>query len=124
LETKAAASTSRWTGKGVSIDSSKVEEEGRFGGKWVLKTNTDFSTETVALNYKELWQVEHTSRDMKCALETRPVYHRRSETIRGHVFRSFLALMLKKELYRRLVARAIALSGRTSPKTSKPSTIQ
>lgn len=36
---------------------------------------------------------------MKSVLETRPVFHRRDETIRGHVFCSFLALLLKKELY-------------------------
>ena len=46
--------------------------------------------------------VEHTFRNMKSVLETRPVYHRQDETIRGHVFCSFLALMLRKELYRRL----------------------
>ena len=46
--------------------------------------------------------VEHTFRSMKSVLETRPVYHRLDETIRGHVFCSFLALMLKKELYRRM----------------------
>ncbi len=34
--------------------------------------------------------------------ETRPVFHQRDDTIRGHVFRSFLALMLRKELLRRL----------------------
>lgn len=31
-------------------------------------------------------------------LETRPIYHKRDETIRGHVFCSFLALSLKKRL--------------------------
>jgi len=86
----------------ATIDREKVEEEARFDGKWVLRTNTRFSARNVALKYKELWQVEHTFRSMKSVLETRPVYHRRDETIRGHVFCSFLALMLKKELYRRL----------------------
>jgi transposase len=86
----------------ATIDRKKVEEEARFDGKWVLKTNTRLSAKNVALKYKELWQVEHTFRDMKSVLETRPVYHRLDETIRGHVFCSFLALMLKKELYRRL----------------------
>lgn len=84
------------------IDREKVEQEARFDGKWVLRTNTRFPAKNVALKYKELWQVEHTFRDMKSVLETRPVYHRQDETIRGHVFCSFLALMLKKELYRRL----------------------
>jgi len=35
-------------------------------------------------------------------LETRPIYHQRDETIRGHVFCSFLALVLRKELHSRL----------------------
>ncbi len=86
----------------VSIDMQKVKEEARFDGKWVLKTNTNFPAEKVALKYKELWQVEHAFRDMKSVLDTRPIYHQRDDTIRGHVFCSFLSLVLRKELYRRL----------------------
>lgn len=86
----------------VNIDQDKVDYETRFDGKWVLITNTDFSAETVALKYKELWQVEQVFRDVKSVLETRPVYHQRDENIRGHVFCSFLALVLRKELDRRL----------------------
>ena len=86
----------------ATIDREKVEQEARFDGKWVLRTNTRLSAKNVALKYKELWQVEHAFRNMKSILETRPIYHRLDETIRGHVFCSFLALMLRKELYRRL----------------------
>jgi hypothetical protein len=32
----------------------------------------------------------------------RPIYHKRDETIRGHVFCSFLALLLKQELESRI----------------------
>jgi len=39
---------------------------------------------------------------MKSPLETRPIYHRIDETICGHVFCSFLALVLLKELESRL----------------------
>lgn len=88
----------------VSIDYLKAEKEARFDGKWVLRTNTKLSAEKVALKYKELWQVEQVFRDAKSLLQTRPVYHHRDDTIRGHVFCSFLALVLKKELYRRLEA--------------------
>jgi hypothetical protein len=35
-------------------------------------------------------------------LQTRPIYHRCDETIRGHVFCSFLALVLRQELQTRL----------------------
>ncbi|MHC4184226.1 MAG: IS1634 family transposase [Planctomycetota bacterium] len=86
----------------VKIDLEKVKNESRFDGKWVLKTNTSLSAEQVALKYKELWQVERVFRDVKTILETRPVFHKCDDTIRGHVFCSFLALVLRKELERRL----------------------
>jgi transposase len=86
----------------VRIDQDKVEYDSRFDGKWVLITNTGFSADMVALKYEELWQVEQVFRDVKSVLETRPVYHQRDENIRGHVFCSFLALVLRKELDRRL----------------------
>lgn len=86
----------------VRINQDKIERESRFDGKWVLITNTNLLAEQVALKYKELWQVEQVFRDVKSVLETRPVYHQKDENIRGHVFCSFLALALRKELDRRL----------------------
>lgn len=86
------------------IDMDKVKYESRFDGKWVLTTNTDLPAEKIALKYKELWQVERVFRDVKTMLHTRPVYHQKDENIRGHVFCSFLALVLRKELERRLNA--------------------
>ena len=41
---------------------------------------------------------------VKTLLETRPIFHKCDETIRGHVFCSFLALLLRKELQDRLEA--------------------
>jgi hypothetical protein len=86
----------------ASIDFEKVKAEARFDGKWVLRTNTDLPADKVALKYKELWQVERVFRDVKSVLETRPIFHQREDTIRGHVFCSFLALVLRKELERQL----------------------
>jgi hypothetical protein len=86
----------------VSLNEQKIEKEARFDGKWVLRTNTDFPARQVALKYKELWRVEQVFRDMKSVLDTRPIFHQRDETIKGHVFCSFLALVLMKELYRKL----------------------
>jgi transposase len=86
----------------VSLNEEKIEQEKRFDGKWVLRTNTALTAEQAALKYKELWQVEQVFRDMKSVLDTKPIFHQRNETIRGHVFCSFLALVLIKELYRRL----------------------
>ena len=88
----------------LSIDLEKIEKEAKYDGIWVLRTNTRLSAKNVALKYKQLWMVERAFRDMKSALDTRPVFHQRDETIRGHVFCSFLSLALRKELYRRLEA--------------------
>jgi len=88
----------------TSIDESKVKYEARFDGKWVLQTNTALSAEAVALKYKELWRVEKVFRDVKSLLETRPIFHKTDATIRGHVFCSFLALVLRKELDQRLAS--------------------
>jgi transposase len=90
------------TGKRFEIDEKKVAEEARFDGKWVLRTNTDLTTDQVALKYKQLWMVENLFRTMKSVLSTRPIFHKRDETIRGHVFCSFLSLVLMKELQDRV----------------------
>jgi len=88
-----------------TVDEKKVKSEARFDGKWVLRTDTDLSPEDVALRYKDLLLVEDTFRRTKSLLETRPVFHKCDDTIRGHVFCSFLALVLMKELQDRLSAR-------------------
>lgn len=92
-------------GAGFEIDEDKIREESRYDGKWVLLTNTDLPTREVALKYKQLWMVEDIFRSAKTLLETRPIFHKRDETIRGHVFCSFLALVLRKELQDRLEAK-------------------
>ena len=71
----------------------------------LLRTNTELDCANVALQYKQLWTVEHWFRSCKSLLQTRPVYHKCDETIRGHVFCSFLALLLRHELQSRLEAR-------------------
>jgi len=86
----------------VQIDYAKVKADECFDGKWVLTTNTDLPTKEVALKYKELWMVEQVFRNAKSLLDTRPIFHQKDETIRGHVFCSFLAMVLKKELEQRL----------------------
>jgi transposase len=87
------------------IDEAKVAVDARYDGKWVLRTNTDLDPAEVALQYKQLWVVEQWFRSCKTLLQTRPIYHRCDETIRGHVFCSFLALVLRQELPSRLEER-------------------
>jgi hypothetical protein len=92
-------------GPQFTIDEEKVKWEERFDGKWVLHTDLEnLSAEEMAMQYKQLWMVEEMFRTMKTLLETRPIFHKCDETIRGHVFCSFLALLLRKELQDRLEA--------------------
>jgi hypothetical protein len=54
------------------------------------------------LRYKQLWTVEAAFRTAKYLFAARPIYHKLDETIRGHVFCSFLALLLKSALEDRI----------------------
>jgi hypothetical protein len=56
------------------------------------------------LRYRDLLVVEQLFRSEKALLATRPIYHQTDAAIRGHVFCSFLALVLRKELEERLTA--------------------
>jgi hypothetical protein len=89
-------------GKQFAVDEDKIKEEARYDGRWLLTTNTDLPAREVALKYKQFWMVEDVFRSMKSLLDTRPIFHKCDETIRGHVFCSFLALVLRKELEDRL----------------------
>ena len=95
-------------GPRFDIDDAKVKAEARLDGKWVLRTNTTLSAKETTLKYKQLWRVETLFRTTKTILETRPIYHKCDETIRGHVFCSFLALLLKTELFERLERNGLA----------------
>jgi hypothetical protein len=87
-----------------AIDPDKVAEEKKFDGIFVLRTNTDLNPLEAMLCYKQLWTVEQTFRTAKHLLSTRPIFHKLDATIRGHVFCSFLALVLKKALEDRIAA--------------------
>jgi hypothetical protein len=89
----------------VSIDQATVEAEARFDGKYVLCTNTALPAAEVALQYKCLYLVEQLFRAAKSLDDTRPIFHQWDATIKGHVFCSFLALVLLDELKRRLSQR-------------------
>jgi transposase len=87
------------------IDRAKAEEDAKFDGVFVLRTNADLSPLEAMIVYKRLWVVERAFRTSKSLFETRPIFHKLDETIRGHVACSFLALVLKKELEDRIAAK-------------------
>jgi hypothetical protein len=58
----------------------------------------------VALKYKQPWTVKAIFRTMKRQLDTRPIFYKTDDTVRGHVFYGFLALLLREALHDRLEA--------------------
>lgn len=97
------------TKNSVTIDQAKVKEEALYDGKFVLRTNSALPASEVALQYKRLLLVEQFFRATKSLLDTRPIFHKFDATIAGHVFVSFLALVLVYELKERLKARGFEL---------------
>jgi len=84
--------------KAFAIDLGKVAEEARYDGLFVLRTNARITPLQAVLRYRDLIQVEQLFRTAKALMRTRPIYHSSDAAIRGHVFCSFLALILRKEL--------------------------
>lgn len=87
-----------------TIDEERIADEARFDGLYILRTNTRLHPLNAMLRYRDLLVVEQMFRSHKALLETRPIYHQTDEAIRGHVFCTFLALVVRKELEDRLAA--------------------
>jgi hypothetical protein len=81
----------------LRIDTAKGKAEENLDGKYLLRTaDPKLSAEDIAVGYKQLLEVERGWRDMKQAIDLRPVYHRREDRIRAHVILCWLALLLAR----------------------------
>jgi hypothetical protein len=85
-----------------TIDYDKAEQEAKFDGIFVLRTNSKISALQVVLRYRNLLAVENAFKATKALLATRPIFHKTDTAIRGHIFCSFLAIVLRHELIQRL----------------------
>ena len=87
-------------GPAFEIDAGKLAEEAKYDGSFVLRTNSDarITALQAMLRYRDFLQVEQLFHSAKALMRTRPIYHSSDAAIRGHVFCSFLALVLRKEL--------------------------
>jgi hypothetical protein len=81
----------------LRIDKKKIAEEENLDGKYLLRSSDpELNSEDIALGYKQLLEVERGWRDMKQVLDLRPIYHRREDRIRAHVWLCWLALLLMR----------------------------
>jgi len=80
-------------------------------GKYVIQTEEpDLSPAEAVATYKQLNEVERGFAHLKGLTEVRPVYHRKADRVRAHVFVAALALLLDRALEKRLRAAGSALS--------------
>ncbi len=79
----------------LRTDAAKIKAEENLDGKYLLRTSDPkLAAEDIALGYKQLLEVERCWRDLKQAIDLRPVYHRKEQRIRAHVILCWLALLL------------------------------
>lgn len=67
----------------------------------MLRTNARITPLMAVRRYRDLLQVEDLFRTAEALMHTRPIHHASDEASRGHVFCSFLALVLRQELQAR-----------------------
>lgn len=84
----------------VNIDNQAKGKEEELDGCYVVKTNVpkeNLDAQTAHDRYKDLGKVEFAFRTMKTTLEKiRPIFVRKEERTRGHVFVAMLAYMIVK----------------------------
>ncbi len=86
----------KFTKDGVTLDHRLIEMMRRLSGRFLIITNTDLKVKDAVSSYKEQWQIERSFQTIKSFLEIRPVYHRKSERIRAHVFVFVLSLLISR----------------------------
>jgi len=89
-------------GSSARLDRSRIADDAKYDGKWVLRTTTTLPASEVALAYRGLWRVEDAFRTLKTPLELRPIHHKSENGVRGHVQSCVLAYLLTRIIDDRL----------------------
>ncbi len=92
----------KFSADGILLNERKIGILRKLAGRFLIVTNTDLPEGEIVSAYKEQWQIERSFRTIKSFLEIRPVYHRKSERIRAHVFVCVLSLLLSRVIEKRL----------------------
>ena len=93
-----------------TLNKSAIEQSERTDGFFGIITNTDsLSSEEIIMNYKQLWKVENSFRELKGTLKTRPMFHWTDKSILGHLVMCFLSYLCEAYLAKKLDQRNITL---------------
>ena len=90
-----------------------LEREKKIEGKYLIQTEEkELGMEEAVKQYKELSEVERGFRSMKDVLELRPIFHRKAERVKAHIFVAALSLLLERIIERKLKKHSSLLSVR------------
>ena len=93
-----------------TLNKSAINESEKTDGFFGIITNTDnLSSEEIIMNYKQLWKVENSFRELKGTLKTRPMFHWTDKRILGHLVMCFLSYLCEAYFAKKLHQRNIKL---------------
>ena len=96
-----------------SLNTKRIESDQRLDGTFVIQTNEQgFEGEKLVKIYKNLNKVETAFRIIKNDLDIRPMYHRKEERVKGHIYvcvLSYFGIMALEDIAQR---KKIKKSGR------------
>ena len=92
-----------------TLNKSAIDKSERIDGFFGIITNTGLSSEEIIMNYKQLWKVENSFRELKGTLKTRPMFHWTDKRILGHLVVCFLSYLCEAYFAKKLDQRKITL---------------
>ncbi len=82
-----------------TLNKSAIEQSERTDGFFGIITNTDnLSSEEIIMNYKQLWKIENSFRELKGTLKTRPMFHWTDKRIKSRPLSVAEAMLKLKEV--------------------------
>ena len=86
---------------GAMLNEKRINILKKLAGRFLIVTNTDLPESEVVSAYKEPWEIERSFSTIKSFIEIRPIYDRKSNRIKAHVFVCVLSLLLSRIMEKR-----------------------
>ena len=90
-----------------------LAQEKALEGTYLIQTEEPHLSPVEAVTvYKELSEVERAFAELKDVIEMRPIYHRKADRVRAHIFVASLAFLLDRALEKKLKSSGIDISSK------------
>ena len=89
---------------------SRAEKQDGFFG--IITNAKDLTSRKIILNYKQLWKIENSFRELKGTLKTRPMFHWNEKRILGHLVLCFIAYLCEAYLTKKFHEKNVLLKNK------------